>query len=149
MFNMYGELIGIVNCKSTGSSIDNLGFAIPVNIASPVIRDLIENGYVTGRAYMGVSMISVTDVFTAMQMRVNEYGVYITGVEKGSAAEKAGLKIGDRIISIADQQVSSDYDVQNVLLEYSAGDTVAVRISRGGQEQNIEITLDEYRPSNN
>lgn len=149
MFNMYGELIGIVNCKSTGSSIDNLGFAIPVNIASPVIRDLIENGYVTGRAYMGVSMISVSDVFTAMQMRVNEYGVYITGVEKGSAAEKAGLKIGDRIISIADQQVSSDYDVQNVLLEYSAGDTVIVRISRGGQEQNIELTLSEYIPSNN
>ena len=80
MFNMYGELIGVVNAKSTGSSIDNLGFAIPVNTAKPIIEQLLDFGYVKGRAYMGISMISVNDVFTSMQYRVNEYGVYVTGV---------------------------------------------------------------------
>ncbi|MBO4360141.1 MAG: trypsin-like peptidase domain-containing protein [Eubacteriaceae bacterium] len=146
MFNMYGELIGIVNAKSTGSSIDNLGFAIPVSTAKPVIEELLAYGYVRGRAYMGISMVSVNDVFTSMQYRVNEYGVYVTGVVSGSAADKAGVKTGDRIVSIGGYAINTDADVTMALLKFSAGDKTDIVIKRDGKEKSLDIVFDEYVP---
>lgn len=146
MFNMFGELIGVVNAKSAGSSIDNLGFAIPVNSAKPIIEQLLAYGYVKGRAYMGISMVSVNDVFTSMQYRVNEYGVYVTGVISGSAADRAGIKTGDRIVSIGGSQISTDLDITKILMNYSAGDRTDIVIKRGGKEMTLDITFDEYIP---
>lgn len=146
MFNMYGELIGIVNAKSSGSSIDNLGFAIPVNTARPIIEQLLDYGYVKGRAYMGISMVSVNDVFTSMQYRVNEYGVYVTGVVSGSAADKAGVKTGDRIVSIGDTVVNTDMDVTKALMNYSSGEKAVIVVKREGKEKTLNIVFDEYIP---
>ena len=146
MFNMYGELIGVVNAKSTGSSIDNLGFAIPVNTAKPIIEQLLDFGYVKGRAYMGISMISVNDVFTSMQYRVNEYGVYVTGVSSGSAADRAGIKTGDRIVSIGDTLINTDLDVTKALMNYSSGDKAEIIVKRDGKEKSLDIVFDEYIP---
>ena len=146
MFNMFGELIGVVNAKSAGSSIDNLGFAIPVNSAKPIIEQLLAYGYVKGRAYMGISMVSVNDVFTSMQYRVNEYGVYVTGVISGSAADRAGIKTGDRIVSIGGSLISTDLDITKILMNYSAGDRTDIVIKRGGKEMTLDITFDEYIP---
>ena len=146
MFNMYGELIGVVNAKSTGSSIDNLGFAIPVNTAKPIIEQLLDFGYVKGRAYMGISMISVNDVFTSMQYRVNEYGVYVTGVSSGSAADRAGIKTGDRIVSIGDTLINTDLDVTKALMNYSSGEKTGIVVKRDGKEKSLDIVFDEYIP---
>lgn len=146
MFNMYGELIGVVNAKSTGSSIDNLGFAIPVNTAKPIIEQLLDFGYVKGRAYMGISMISVNDVFTSMQYRVNEYGVYVTGVSSGSAADRAGIKTGDRIVSIGDTLINTDLDVTKALMNYSSGEKTEIVVKRDGKEKSLDIVFDEYIP---
>ena len=98
LFNMNGELIGLVNAKSSSSDAEGLGFAIPINDAIQVAQDLLENGYVSGRPYMGITYIAVTDAQTAAQFNVNAYGVYVVDVVQGGPADKAGLKTGDRIV---------------------------------------------------
>ena len=75
LFNMNGELIGIVNAKSSSSDAEGLGFAIPINDAIKVAQDLLENGYVTGRPYMGITYLAVNDAQTAAQLGVNAYGI--------------------------------------------------------------------------
>ena len=87
LFNMNGELVGIVNAKSSDSDAEGLGFAIPVNDAVKVAQELLENGYVTGRPYLGISYFAVTDAQTAAQLGVNAYGVYIVEVVKGGPAD--------------------------------------------------------------
>jgi len=100
LFNMNGELIGLVNAKSSSSDAEGLGFAIPINDAIKVAQDLLENGYVSGRPYMGITYLAVTDAQTAAQLNVTAYGVYVVDVVQGGPADKAGLKTGDRIVSI-------------------------------------------------
>ena len=73
---MNGELVGIVNAKSSSSDAEGLGFAIPINDAIKVAQELLENGYVTGRPYLGITYLAVTDAQTAQQLGVNAYGVY-------------------------------------------------------------------------
>ncbi len=94
LFNMNGELVGIVNAKSSSSDAEGLGFAIPINDAIKVAQELLENGYVTGRPYLGITYLAVTDAQTASQLGVNAYGVYVVEVVKGGPAEKAGLQAG-------------------------------------------------------
>ena len=103
LFNMNGELIGIVNAKSSSSDAEGLGFAIPINDAIKVAQDLLENGYVTGRPYMGITYLAVNDAQTAAQLGVNAYGIYVVDVVSGGPADKAGLKAGDRIVSPEDR----------------------------------------------
>jgi serine protease Do len=91
LFNAKGELIGIVSAKSSGTDIEGLGFAIPVNDVKEVVVQLIEKGYVAGRPALGVSVIDINSIQLAMQYGVSQYGVYIAEVLEDSAAEKAGL----------------------------------------------------------
>ena len=97
LFNSRGELIGMVVAKSSGSDVEGLGFAIPSNLVSKIAQELIANGYVTGRPALGVTVLSIENAQTAMQYGVSSLGVYITDVESGSAADKAGLQAGDRM----------------------------------------------------
>lgn len=146
LFNDQGELIGIVVAKSSGSGIEGLGFAIPINDAKPVISDLIEKGYVSGRGQLGVSMIDISDAQTAFLYRVPQTGTYVAAVNDGSAAQKAGLKVGDGIIAVGDQEVSSATEIKNALKDYNAGDTVTLTILRDSQQMKISVTLDESVP---
>ena len=91
LFNERGELIGIVNAKSSGQNAEGLGFAIPVNTAIQVAEELINNGYVTGRPAMGVTVLSINDAQTAFQYGVNQAGVYVQSVNEGGAADKLSL----------------------------------------------------------
>ena len=77
LFNLYGELIGVVNAKSSGSEIEGLGFAIPIDTAKIVIEQLIEYGYVRGRIDTGLALVDIQDNFTAMSYRINQLGLYI------------------------------------------------------------------------
>ncbi len=147
MFNMYGELVGIVNAKSSGSDVDNIGFAIPIDSATDVIEQLISFGYVQDRPRLGVTMVEITDSFTALQYRVNEYGVYILQVEDGSCADKAGIKVGDRLVSIGDVEISSADNVSSALSNFKAGDSVEITVSRDGKNLTLNAVLDEYVPN--
>ena len=148
LFNMNGELVGIVNAKSSSSDAEGLGFAIPINDAIKVAQELLENGYVTGRPYLGITYLAVTDAQTAAQLGVNAYGVYVVEVVKGGPAEKAGLQAGDRIVSVDGTEIASKDDLGTLMQKHAAGDTLSITIAREGQMQTVNVTLGEKTASN-
>ena len=148
LFNMNGELVGIVNAKSSSSDAEGLGFAIPINDAIKVAQELLENGYVTGRPYLGITYLAVTDAQTASQLGVNAYGVYVVEVVKGGPAEKAGLQAGDRIVSVDGTEIASKDDLGTLMPKHAAGDTLSITIAREGQMQTVNVTLGEKTASN-
>ena len=148
LFNMNGELVGIVNAKSSSSDAEGLGFAIPINDAIKVAQELLENGYVTGRPYLGLTYLAVTDAQTASQLGVNAYGVYVVEVVKGGPAEKAGLQAGDRIVSVDGTEIASKDDLGTLMQKHAAGDTLSITIARDGQMQTVNVTLGEKTASN-
>ena len=148
LFNMNGELVGIVNAKSSSSDAEGLGFAIPINDAIKVAQELLENGYVTGRPYLGITYLAVTDAQTASQLGVNAYGVYVVEVVKGGPAEKAGLQAGDRVVSVDGTEIASKDDLGTLMQKHAAGDTLSITIARDGQMQTVNVTLGEKTASN-
>ena len=143
LFNERGELVGIVNAKSGGSDVEGIGFAVPINTAMEVAEQLIANGYVSGRPAMGIQVVAITDLQTAMQAGVSQLGVYVQRVDEGSAAEKAGLKVGDMFVSVDGTAVSSTSDVTAVLDQHQVGDTIEVQVVRGKQVLSLNVTLQE------
>ena len=143
LFNMNGELVGIVNAKSSSSDAEGLGFAIPINDAIKVAQDLLENGYVSGRPYMGITYLAVTDAQTAAQLNVNAYGVYVVDVVQGGPADRAGLKTGDRIVSIDGTEIAQKDDLGTLIQQHAAGDTLSITVAREGQMQTVSLTLGE------
>lgn len=148
LFDMYGQVIGITSAKLSGSSsssatIEGLGFAIPINDAIKVAQDLLENGYVSGRPYMGITYLAVTDAQTAAQLNVTAYGVYVVDVVQGGPADKAGLKTGDRIVSIDGTEIAQKDDLGTLIQQHAAGDTLSITVAREGQMQTVSLTLGE------
>lgn len=142
LFNMKGELIGIVNAKSSGSDIDNIGFAIPVDTAYDIIKELISYGYVTGRVDAGLTLVDVTDTYSAWYYDVKARGVYV--IESKYSED---IKSGDRIVAVNGTEVSSTADIKSILSECKVGDEITVRISRNSKQYDIKLTLREYVPA--
>ncbi len=147
LFNAKGEFIGLVVAKSSGSDIEGLGFAIPSNDVKYVVDQLSEHGYVTGRVDLQMSLIDISSAQTAMMYRVSETGVYISKIESSSNAEKAGFKVGDRIVSINGTKVSTSIEIDNIIDALSVGDNVNFVVDRSGKEMQIGLTLAEYVPN--
>lgn len=145
LFNANGELVGIVNSKTSASGIEGLGFAIPINTAAKVATDLIKNGYVTGRPAIDVELVEVNDIFSAFQYGVSETGLYISKVNPGSYADIAGLKSGDRIVSMNGTEIYSESDYSSVLKSCSVGDTVSMIVSRNGNPETVKIKVTEKK----
>lgn len=143
LFNAKGELIGIVSAKSSGTDIEGLGFAIPVNDVKEVVVQLIEKGYVSGRPALGVSVYNITTLQQAMQYGVSQYGVYVVEVLEDSAAEKAGLQPGDMFIAMDDLVIESFEDLSSGLDSHAVGDTVTFQIKRNGRIVSVQVTLQE------
>ena len=145
LFNMYGQVIGITTAKysgttGSGASIEGIGFAIPIDDVEPLIRDLIDYGYVTG-AYMAVT-VQDTDSESASMFGIPT-GAYIVSVEKDGAADRAGIQPKDIVIAVDEHQVSNVTDLTRALRNYKAGDTATIRLIRSGAEKTVEITFDE------
>lgn len=147
LFNAKGELVGIINAKSSGEDVEGIGFAIPSNTAKKVSDELMKNGYVSGRASLGISVVQIDDAQTALMYRVDNIGVYILSVNEGSAAEKAGLQAGDRIVTINDTEVMETADLTAVLSTLNVGDQVTLTISRSGKIGTATVTLQEQSPN--
>lgn len=147
LFNSYGELIGIVNAKSSGSDIEGLGFAIPGNTAKEVAEQIITYGYVKGRPYLGITTVDISDAQSAMMYRVNQLGVYILKVNSGSNAERAGLSSGDKIVSINGTSIGNITDLNCVLSECAVGDLITVDVQRNNRTVSLKLELEEYIPS--
>lgn len=142
LFDQYGNLIGIVVAKSTGSDVEGLGFAIPINAAAEIAKDLIENGHVTGRAAIGISIYDASSAEKALQYGVRMTGVYIAEVT-GSEAKKAGLQAGDMIYYVDDTQITSSADLTSVLSGHKPGDKVKITVIRDNQTIEVEVKLSE------
>ena len=140
LFNANGELIGIVNAKSSYSEAEGIGFAIPINTAMEIGRLLIENGSVA-RPALGVKIMDVTDAQTAQQLGVSTMGVYVVEVTKGSGADAAGVQAGDRVLAVDDTAVSDSSALKNYLKDKGIGDTVNLQVERDGKVLTLAVTL--------
>ena len=138
MFNVKAELVGIVNAKTSGSGIEGLGFVIPIDTAKAIISNLIENGYVSGRPWLGVELLDITDVATAMYYRVSQLGVYVA-----QSGNNGDLMVGDLILKLNEQEVSSSADIKSILSNYAIGDQITVQVYRDGSLQNILVSIQE------
>ncbi|MDF3000344.1 MAG: trypsin-like serine protease [Bacillota bacterium] len=147
LFNDRGQLIGIVVAKSSGSDVEGLGFAIPINVAKTVASELMENGYVKGRLDTGMSFLDLTTTQKALMYGVRQLGVYVQSVASGSNAEIAGFRAGDMIVSVGDTKITSSTVLSQALETYSVGDTVTITVIRNGSSGQLSLTLQEYKPS--
>jgi serine protease Do len=142
VFNMYGEVIGIVSAKYASETIEGLGFCIPTNDIVTIVSDLIEHGEVTNKAYMGVHVADVNE--TMIQQYNMVAGAYVSVIDEGSSAEKAGLKIGDIIVELDGKKVESVSDLLTAKRVFRAGDTAKLKVWRSGEYIDLKITFDEY-----
>ncbi|MBQ8586852.1 MAG: trypsin-like peptidase domain-containing protein [Oscillospiraceae bacterium] len=145
LFDMHGTVVGIITAKysgttGSGTTIEGIGFAIPINDITAILNDLRENGAVLDRAYMGVKVSTVT------QSDIDRFGVpkgvLIESVEAGGAAEQAGLKKGDILLKLDDKALVAYKDLSAGLKNYRAGDTATLTLYRDGKELRLNITFD-------
>ena len=142
LFNEKGELVGLVVAKSAGSDLEGLGFAIPINDVMEVVEQLKEFGYVTGKPYLGISLVDINTVQRAMQYGVNQAGVYVMEVDR----PECGLQAGDCITQINGFEVESSDDISDTIKAYSAGDTVEMTVIRNGETITVDALLGEKVP---
>ena len=142
LFNLDGELVGVVNAKSSGDDIEGLAFAIPANTVKEITQELIQHGYVTGRPQLGISVAQITKPGMGRQTYYSTPGLYIT-----QSSVDNGLKAGDRIIKIDGTTINNAADVSTVLDRHSVGDVVEVIVSRSGKEITVDVKLTEQKPS--
>lgn len=154
LFNMAGELIGVVNAKSSSSSsettIEGLGFAIPINHAFEVASQLIEFGYVKGKVSLGINVYIYEKDYTytqGWQTYVIKAGVYVE--EPGKNTE---LKKNDRFVSLDGITVSSMTDIKSILATHKVGDTIEATVARVQDKKEylvtVTLTCYEFVPDN-
>ncbi len=146
MFNGQGELAGIVVAKSSDSTIDNIGFVIPINNALEILGDLKQYGYVRGKASTGMAFSEGGNGLFAQYFDTSGE-VYVASVKAGSNAEKAGFRTGDRVLSVDDTDVTSISDLKAILSEHAVGDTLRFALERNGSTGVLELTLEESAPT--
>ena len=140
-----GEVIGINSVKYSDTSVEGIGYAIPINTAAPIINDLITKEKVdeSDSAYLGIVGVDVTDDVAKTYNMPS--GVYVAQVTGGSAAEQAGIQKGDIITEFDGKQIGSMEELSSTMEYYKAGTTVDVKIERSTngeyQEQTISVTL--------
>ena len=145
LLNSYGEVVGIVSAKyssygSSGESVEGLGFAIPINDVISMIQDIMTNGYVSNKAYLGATIGTLTSGM-AQQYRYDiSQGAFVYSVEDGSPAAAAGLQLGDVITAIDGTEITSLEDLTAAKKGYAAGDTSTLTIYRQGETMTLEMT---------
>ena len=131
LINQYGEVIGINSVKLSSSGIEGMGFAIAISEAKPIIEDLMNSGYVTGRPLVGIAV------------QETPYGLFISSVQEGSGAAEAGLAQRDMIIEVDGQKVSSSSEINEIRDTKKPGDSLKFKILRDGETLEISVTLHE------
>ena len=145
LFNQYGEVIGIVSAKYSNystTSVEGLGFAIPINDVLSMIEDIITNGYVANKPNLGITAGTMTEQMAAQYQYEQKTGVFVYSVNEGSAAANAGLKMGDVIIKVDDLTIKTLEDLNAAKKKYSAGDTCTLTVYRPDGNITTELTWD-------
>lgn len=143
LLNLYGEVIGVTNAKysSSGSdaSIDNIGFAIPMNSIRQIVDSIIEKGYIS-KPYLGVSVLDVNESYQIYGLPA---GASIQSVAQDSPAQKAGLNIGDIITKAGAKEITCSNDLINVVAGSQVGDSIELTVYRKGQTVTVTVVLGE------
>lgn len=134
-----GKVIGINTVKIGATDVEGIGFAIPSNIAKPIVDELIKNGKIV-RPYIGISGISLDDNMAKRYNLVK--GVYVAKIESSSAAYNAGIKVGDVIVKIDDKEITTIEELNEIKNSKSVGDTVKITVYRDGKNIEINVKLD-------
>lgn len=137
LINSYGEVVGITNSKIVTSTSENVGFAIPVNAVKKIIEDIINYGKVVGRPYLGISVRYVPN--EAYYGAVG--GVYIEEIVKDGPGYKAGIMLGDRLLSMDGVEIKDAGDIIKVRDSHVVGDTIDVAVERDGKEVTLSLTI--------
>ena len=157
LFNANGEVIGITNAKSSGgyttASVDNIGFAIPINSVNGIIDSIIEKGYIM-KPYIGITGSDASGDYQTGGMpgdfwsngMTGDYqsngmsGVVINKVEEGSPADEGGLKEDDIIIKANDKSISGMTELRSLIQNTAEGDTIKFTVNRDGENVDVEVT---------
>ena len=143
LFNMYGEVVGITNAKygssssSSTASIDNIGFAIPINDVRSIVESIIENGYIV-KPYVGVS---VTNVSSESQQLGLPQGAAVAEVVADSPAETAGLKVNDIITAVNGDAISGSSALVDYVGNCAVGDELTLSVYRQGETLELKLTV--------
>ena len=140
LVNSEGKVIGINTLKLSGSGVEGIGFAIPINSTLDVTDQLINHNKVL-RPYIGISGINL-DESTAKKYNLT-VGVYVKTVQNFSPAEKAGLQSGDVIVKADDKDITTMDELNDIKNSHQIGDTMKLKINRNGEEKEITLTLEE------
>ena len=147
LINCYGQVLGINTMKigvfTDSSGVEGIGFAIPSTTVRDITNQLISQGYVSGRPSLGLTGQTVS-TFDQYYFRLPA-GLYIDSVEAGSPAEELGIESGDVLIRVNDERIYDAEDLETVLYNFDAGDTVTVIIARNGQYYQAELELTEAK----
>lgn len=147
LVNMAGELVGITSMKLSNTSVEGMGFALPINDVITSVEQIIENGKVT-RPQIGISGVSLSG-YSSYQLRYYRIntdltdGIYVSRVTSGGAASKAGIQEGDIIVKFDGKEVTTYKSFLTELYSKEPGDKVSVAVNRNGTEKTIEVTLGE------
>lgn len=149
LINIAGELIGINSMKIAESSVEGLGFSIPINTVIPIVEELERNGEVK-RPTMGIGLLDLTDVPAFYQQQTLKLpeevttGVVVSEVVQGSAADKAGIEQYDVIVEMDGQKIENSIDLrQHLYNETDIGDTLSLKVYRQGKIVDLKLTLTE------
>ena len=160
LFNMNGELIGIVNAKIAGTSVEGMGYAIPSSVVVKSINDLKDFGYITGKARLGVT-VQTKQYQTWPYMQTHTY-TQVTEINPNGSAAKSGLQVGDILYRFNDTEITSFEVLSQQLTKYKVGDTVKLTVRRPtieltannlseylttSETVELEITFVEFNPS--
>ena len=140
LVNSEGKVIGINTLKLSGSGIEGMGFAIPINETKDIYNQLIQYNKVK-RPYIGISGVDV-DEKTSKVYNLS-IGVYVQSIENFSPAQKAGIQVGDVIIEIDEKKVSSINELNEIKNTHQIGDTIKLKINRNGEEKEVTLALSE------
>ena len=150
VYNVYGQVVGIVTAKPSEEGAEGIGFAIPIDDAVRIADDVINGGHQLNEnqtpAYLGVTVQDVESM--AQQYYDMPLGAYVRSVEEGSAAEKAGVLVGDIITQFGGYDIQSRDDLSEELTFHSAGETVEMVVYRSGEYQTLTVTLDAVPETN-
>ncbi|WHH59593.1 trypsin-like peptidase domain-containing protein [Petroclostridium sp. X23] len=143
LVNSYGKVIGINTIKMSATGVEGIGFAIPANEAKPIIEELIQHGYVTGRPLIGISGRNVTeDIAKMYDLPV---GVYVDQVAQNSGAGKAGIQPGDVIVKFNGKTIKTMDELNQEKENFKAGDIVEIEVRRDMKAMTFEVELIEEK----
>ncbi len=133
LINQFGEVVGINSVKLSTTGVEGMGFAIAISEAKPIIDDLMNEGYVTGRPLVGIAI------------QETMYGMFIAEVTEGSGAEKAGLEVGDIIVSVDGEKVKTTAEINELRDKKKPGDTMLFKVVHDGETKEVNVKLTESK----